>query len=94
MPLDDFEGWANYPSAWISSKYWGPPVPMTRFASGSTHCQGRRNNAVVHWARERAKATVPLLHRPNMNADAIHAALGLAFTAVWLLVGQILVGNR
>ena len=30
----------------------------------------------------------------NMNADAIHAALGLAFTAVWLLVGQILVGNR
>jgi hypothetical protein len=29
-----------------------------------------------------------------MNADAIYAALGLTFTAVWLLVGQILVGNR
>jgi hypothetical protein len=29
-----------------------------------------------------------------MNADAIQAALGLAFTAIWLLVGQILVGNR
>lgn len=29
-----------------------------------------------------------------MNADAIQAALGLVFTAVWLLVGQILVGNR
>ena len=29
-----------------------------------------------------------------MNADAIHAALGVAFTAVWLIVGQIVVGNR
>jgi hypothetical protein len=29
-----------------------------------------------------------------MNADAIHAALGLTFTAIWLLVGQILVGSR
>lgn len=29
-----------------------------------------------------------------MNADAIHAALGLTFTAIWLLVGQILVANR
>ena len=29
-----------------------------------------------------------------MNADAIHAALGLTFTFIWLLVGQILVGNR
>ena len=25
-----------------------------------------------------------------MNVDAIHAALGLTFTAIWLLVGQIL----
>jgi hypothetical protein len=29
-----------------------------------------------------------------MNVDAIHATLGLTFTAIWLLVGQILVGNR
>lgn len=29
-----------------------------------------------------------------MNADAIHAALGLTFTFVWLMVGQILVGSR
>ncbi len=29
-----------------------------------------------------------------MNVDAIHAALGIAFTAIWLLVGQILVGGR
>lgn len=29
-----------------------------------------------------------------MNVDAIHTALGLAFTAVWLLVGQILVTSR
>lgn len=29
-----------------------------------------------------------------MNADAIHTALGLVFTAVWLLVGQIVVGSR
>ncbi|KAA1262567.1 hypothetical protein LF1_51340 [Rubripirellula obstinata] len=29
-----------------------------------------------------------------MNVDAMHAALGLSFTFVWLLVGQILVGNR
>lgn len=29
-----------------------------------------------------------------ISADALHAALGLTFTAVWLLVGQILVGGR
>ena len=29
-----------------------------------------------------------------MNVDAMHTALGLTFTFVWLLVGQILVGNR
>jgi len=29
-----------------------------------------------------------------ITADTIHAALGLAFTAIWLLVGQILVGSR
>lgn len=29
-----------------------------------------------------------------MNVDAIHAALGLIFTFVWLVVGQIIVGNR
>lgn len=29
-----------------------------------------------------------------INADTIHAALGVVFTAVWLLVGQILVGGR
>lgn len=29
-----------------------------------------------------------------MNADAIHTALGLTFTAVWLIVGQIIVGSR
>ena len=28
------------------------------------------------------------------NADAMHTALGLVFTAVWLFVGQILVGSR
>ena len=36
----------------------------------------------------------PLIEAQMMNADAIHAALGLTFTAIWLLVGQILVGNR
>lgn len=29
-----------------------------------------------------------------MNVDTLHAALGLAFTAIWLLVGQILVAGR
>ncbi len=29
-----------------------------------------------------------------MNIDAIHAALGITFTAIWLLVGQILVASR
>ena len=29
-----------------------------------------------------------------MNVDTMHAALGLTFTAVWLFVGQILVGSR
>lgn len=28
-----------------------------------------------------------------MNADAVHTALGLAFTFIWLLVGQIIVGG-
>ncbi|WP_261340350.1 hypothetical protein [Novipirellula maiorica] len=31
---------------------------------------------------------------PPMNADTLHAALGITFTAVWLVVGQILVGSR
>ena len=29
-----------------------------------------------------------------MNIDTLHAALGVAFTFVWLAAGQILVGNR
>jgi hypothetical protein len=29
-----------------------------------------------------------------MNADTMHAALGVLFTAIWLFVGQIFVGNR
>ena len=46
-------------------------------------------------AMERAKRYRSLfLEAPIMNADAIHAALGLTFTAIWLLVGQILVANR
>jgi hypothetical protein len=36
----------------------------------------------------------PLFEARQMNADAIHTALGLAFTAIWLLVGQIIVGSR
>lgn len=30
----------------------------------------------------------------NMSVDAFHTAFGVAFTFVWLLVGQILVGGR
>ncbi len=29
-----------------------------------------------------------------LNVDAIHTALGIAFTAVWLMIGQIMIGNR
>ena len=29
-----------------------------------------------------------------LNVDAMHTAFGLAFTTVWILVGQILVANR
>ena len=29
-----------------------------------------------------------------MNVDAMHAALGLSFTIIWLVVGQIVVTNR
>jgi hypothetical protein len=29
-----------------------------------------------------------------MHPDAIQAALGIAFTFVWLLVGHILIGSR
>lgn len=29
-----------------------------------------------------------------MSVDALHAALGVLFTFVWLLVGQIIVGSR
>ena len=34
------------------------------------------------------------LQRPDMHPDAIQAALGITFTFVWLLVGQILVASR
>ncbi len=46
------------------------------------------------WAMERAKLPFPFYWAQKMNADTLHAALGVAFTAVWLFVGQILVGNR
>ena len=29
-----------------------------------------------------------------MSVDSLHAALGIVFTVVWLLVGQILVDGR
>lgn len=29
-----------------------------------------------------------------MSVEALHAALGVTFTFVWLLVGQIIVGSR
>lgn len=29
-----------------------------------------------------------------MPVDTLHAALGIAFTCVWLIVGQILVASR
>ncbi len=29
-----------------------------------------------------------------MHPDSLHAALGIAFTMIWLIVGQILVGSR
>jgi hypothetical protein len=29
-----------------------------------------------------------------MHPDAIQAALGITFTLIWLIVGQILVGSR
>jgi hypothetical protein len=29
-----------------------------------------------------------------MSADLIHAGLGLLFTSIWLMVGQILVSDR
>jgi hypothetical protein len=41
-------------------------------------------------------ATIPFAQRPTtmFNADTVHTALGLIFTAVWLMVGQILIGSR
>lgn len=29
-----------------------------------------------------------------MSADLIHAAFGVAFTSIWLMVGQILISDR
>jgi len=29
-----------------------------------------------------------------MSVDAMHAALGIAFTSIWLLVGQILAADH
>lgn len=29
-----------------------------------------------------------------MPIDTVHATLGIAFTFIWLIVGQILVGSR
>ena len=47
-------------------------------------------------AMERSELTVPLLvHRPStMPVEIVHTALGVAFTAVWLVVGQIMVACR
>jgi hypothetical protein len=51
--------------------------------------------ATAIWAMERANRYRSLLLEAQiMSADTIHAALGLTFTAIWLLVGQILVANR
>ena len=45
-------------------------------------------------ARERPSSYDSLSPRSIMSADAIHATLGIVFTGIWLLVGQILVGDR
>jgi len=47
-------------------------------------------------AREQAKPPDSLSCRQAipMSVDALHAALGVLFTFVWLLVGQIIVGSR
>ena len=29
-----------------------------------------------------------------MDADTVHTALGLTFTALWLLIGRVLIGDR
>jgi hypothetical protein len=29
-----------------------------------------------------------------MSVDTLHATLGIVFTCIWLIVGQILVGGR
>ncbi len=29
-----------------------------------------------------------------MHPDTLQAALGIAFTVIWLIIGQILVGSR
>ena len=50
--------------------------------------------AATYWAREAADPTAPPLPPSPLNVDAIHAALGFVFTAIWVLVGQILVANR
>lgn len=48
-------------------------------------------------AKERAESTrfhLCFQARKMLNIDAVHAALGFTFTAVWLLVAQIIVTDR
>jgi hypothetical protein len=72
-------------------------------AADTTLCAGKGALSIVHCNRYCCSDFGPgngpippflLLEGPKMNADAIHAALGFTFTAIWLLAGQIMVGNR
>lgn len=36
----------------------------------------------------------PIEEVRQMSADIVHAAFGVAFTSIWLMVGQILISDR
>lgn len=46
------------------------------------------------FASERSSVSLAKPEVFKMNVDAVHTAFGVAFTFVWLLVGQIIVDGR
>ncbi|TWU01421.1 hypothetical protein Pla100_11480 [Neorhodopirellula pilleata] len=73
-----------------------------RYRLTSTHSMTLQARETAHLpfplhcrlASERTTMKLSLPEVRNMNVDAVHTAFGVAFTFIWLLVGQILVNGR
>lgn len=64
----------------------GYQLPTCPHSTGCVRCSGQGNGPFVR------SLLIPEVS--IMNVDAFHAAFGLTFTFVWLIVGQIIVDGR